>query len=409
LCTFILAILSLYWGVLFNVTPNLTKLIVHVVSFENEPNALLGPMVTQMTEGIVKRDTMPHLGFVTIPSSAYNNDLLAVRESIYGEEAYAAIIVNSNATTLLRQAVEQGNASYDPLGAMQLIYIQARDESSYNNYILPQLNLLQTEIISSFGSMWSRMVLSNTSIPRTNLENAPQALSPAVGFSVYNLRPFTPPVTTPAVTVGLIYLIIIAFFSFAFFLPIHMKFIQPEGHPPLHFWQLIIWRWISTITAYLFLSLSYSLVSLAFQIHFSNQPALHTVVADNANAYGKGSFPVYWMLNFVGMASLGLPCENVAMIVGQPWTSFWLIFWVITNVSTSFYSLDTASGFFRWGYAWPLNNIVYASRTIIFDTKSKIGLNFGVLFVWAAVSTALFPLCCYFMRWKTMREKKKSQ
>jgi hypothetical protein len=50
---------------------------------------------------------------------------------------------------------------------------------------------------------------------------------------------------------------------------------------------------------------------------------------------------------------------------------------------------------------------VNASRTILFDTHSEIGLNFGVLFAWVAVDTALFPLCCWFMRWKTMREKKK--
>jgi hypothetical protein len=52
---------------------------------------------------------------------------------------------------------------------------------------------------------------------------------------------------------------------------------------------------------------------------------------------------------------------------------------------------------------------VEASRTILFDIHSRIGLNFGVLFAWAAVNTAFFPLCCYFMRWKTMRAKKKEE
>ena len=41
-----------------------------------------------------------------------------------------------------------------------------------------------------------------------------------------------------------------------------------------------------------------------------------------------------------GMIALGLACENVAMIVGQPWTGLWLIFWVITNVSTAFYDIE---------------------------------------------------------------------
>jgi len=103
------------------------------------------------------------------------------------------------------------------------------------------------------------------------------------------------------------------------------------------------------------------------------------MVANPATAYGKGSFPVYWMLNWVGMISLGLACENVAMVVGMPWTAFWLIFWVITNVSTSFYSIILAPGFYAWGYAWPLHN-------------SELNLSFCfslIIFVgvWACVKT----------------------
>lgn len=57
------------------------------------------------------------------------------------------------------------------------------------------------------------------------------------------------------------------------------------------------------------------------------------------------------MLNFCGMAALGLACENVAMLIGQPWMGMWLIFWVITNVSAAFYDIDTEPAFYRWGYA----------------------------------------------------------
>ena len=39
-------------------------------------------------------------------------------------------------------------------------------------------------------------------------------------------------------------------------------------------------------------SLAYSLVSVAFQIPFSNPPAPHTEVATNANAFGRASFLV---------------------------------------------------------------------------------------------------------------------
>ena len=144
-----------------------------------------------------------------------------------------------------------------------------------------------------------------------------------------------------------------------------MKFMDPKGHPPLVFWQLIVWRWFATIAAYFLLSLIYSLISLAFQIPFSNSPAPPTMVTTtNAQAYGKASFVVYWILNFVGMIALGLASENMAMLLGQPFTALWLIFWVITNVSTAFYPLSLSSGFYTWGLAWPLYNSTSQACTL---------------------------------------------
>lgn len=71
------------------------------------------------------------------------------------------------------------------------------------------------------------------------------------------------------------------------------------------------------------------------------------------------------MLNWVGMTALGLACENVSMVIGQPWTAMWLIFWVISNVSTSFYEIALEPRFYYWGYAWPLRN-----------SKSKVVFHF---------------------------------
>ena len=143
-----------------------------------------------------------------------------------------------------------------------------------------------------------------------------------------------------------------------------MKFVKPEGHPPLIYWQEVAWRWIATSVAYLFLSLFYSLTSLAFQIPFSTPAASATAVANNANEYGRGSFPIFWMVNYFGMIALGMACENVSMVVGQPWTAFWLIFWVISNVSTSFYEIALEPKFYSWGYAWPLRNSRCILRTL---------------------------------------------
>ena len=108
------------------------------------------------------------------------------------------------------------------------------------------------------------------------------------------------------------------------------------------------------------------------------------------------------------MVALGLACENVAMILDHPWTALWLIFWVITNVATGFYSLELAPGFYGWGYIWPLWQVVYASRTLLFGTNNRLKFNFGILTVWIALGTALFPCACLVLKWKGEREKRKA-
>jgi hypothetical protein len=256
--------LSLYWAVLFRVEENLSSLVVYVVDFDGlvapytDIAPIIGPMIAQTAQSLLAPSGT--VGWQNQPASVFNFEPMAVRQAVYDEKARAAITINPNATALLQDAVTNGNTSYDPMGVAQVVYVEARDEMIIDTYILPQLEQFQTIVTASFGKMWAGEVLSraaNTPSVLTNIQATPQAISPAIGFSTYNLRPFFPPVQTPAITIGLIYLIIVLFFSFSFYLPIHMKFIQSPGHRPLHFYQFIIWRWLATITAYLFLSLFY--------------------------------------------------------------------------------------------------------------------------------------------------------
>ena len=38
--------------------------------------------------------------------------------------------------------------------------------------------------------------------------------------------------------------------------------------------------------------------------------------------------------------------------------------------------------FYQYGYAFPFFNAIQATRTILFNTKSHLGRNFGVLIAW---------------------------
>ncbi|KAJ5835249.1 hypothetical protein N7447_001275 [Penicillium robsamsonii] len=405
LCAFIFGVLSLFWGSQYRTEANFPTLNVWIVDFDGQVDpyrsnqTIVGPVVTDVTNRILDSDGL-HLGYTIKSPADFNYDPWAVRQGVYDQHAYAAVIINPNATMLLRDAVSNDNTTYDPTGAIETVIISARDQATYYNYILPNLAILQQMVLAEFGSRWVRSLASSVS----NLSSVPpQSINPAIGFTTVDLRPFAPAVAAPAVTIGLIYLIIIAFFNFPFLMPVHTLFMKPDGHPPLKLAHWLVWRVLSSIVAYFFLSLSYSLVSLAFQITFDNGSASDVLSSTDPNAYGRGSFVVFWMLNWVGMAALGFPCENMAMILGFPWSSFFLIFWVITNVATGFYAIDLAPGFYKWGYAWPLHRIVEAMRTILFDTHSRIGLDFAVLFIWIAVSLAVYPFAAFIMRWKMKR------
>ena len=221
-------VLSLYWAALFHVEQNLSALKVAVVSFDAQspPYASTEPLVGRTVEQAARQQAQMLtgvIGFEVHDPSEFEFDPIAVRQSVYDEKYWAAIIVNNNATALLQRAVSEGNRTYDPLGAMQVVYVQARDEASYANYITPQLNSFTTNIQARFGEQWISQVLSDPSLDPATYSQAPQALSPAIGVSTFNLRPFQPPQAIPAVTVGLIYLIIIAFFNFAFVWHLHLQ------------------------------------------------------------------------------------------------------------------------------------------------------------------------------------------
>jgi hypothetical protein len=89
-----------------------------------------------------------------------------------------------------------------------------------------------------------------------------------------------------------------------------------------------------TLLGYFWLSLHYSLVSLAFLVIFTRK-------------YGTGGFPLYWMFNWVTMSTLGLVMETVFLWLG-PFFPFFLVFWVILNVTPVFLDIGDMAPFYRY-------------------------------------------------------------
>lgn len=213
LMAFILAVLSLYWAVFFRVETRLKNLSIYVVDmdgvspYDNTGNTpFVGQTITQLVQEQLKGE-MPTLGWSIRDAAEFNNDPLAVRQAVYNFDTWAAVIINPNASALLYSAIANGNTSYDPLGACQLVYQDARDDTNWSDFIFPIMSKFMTEAQSMVGKQWARMALEQANGDQAtlqNLQSVPQALNPAIGFSEFNLRPFYPYTAIPAVSIGLI-------------------------------------------------------------------------------------------------------------------------------------------------------------------------------------------------------------
>ena len=209
---FILCILSLYWAVLFRADQNLRGLKVAVVDFDGQVapynqgsvQPFVGPMVTQMAKKQYTAVRQTSLGYTVVPPAQYHNDPLEVRRSVYEFDAWAAIIVNANASALLQGAIDSGNSSYDPMGAIQVVVLTAKDQTTYYSYIIPQLEAFQRQFMAEFSQAWMQRLASNYTLTPASLARAPAAVNPGIGFQQVDLRPFQPATATPAVSIGLI-------------------------------------------------------------------------------------------------------------------------------------------------------------------------------------------------------------
>ncbi|KAK9234127.1 hypothetical protein V1525DRAFT_435915 [Lipomyces kononenkoae] len=386
----IMGILSIYWGSFFHRDNYLNRVSFWIVNMDDSGNALVGPTFVNLASQFSKAAGSVQVEVRDASSFAYSYD--AVYNDVIQEHTWGALIVHPNATTTLLSALANPSSAQNYVGAaaIQFVYPEAVQQQLYAS-LAPWISDLNNNITAAFSEEVIQMIATNSNYSWSDIaRSAPQVISTPVAINIYNIRPFDNPIATAVMQVGLIYLIIISFFQFNFFQPVHMTLA-----PHLKRTHYILYRLASTWIAYFFLSLFYSLISLAFQVDFTR-------------AFGRAGFVIYWMINWLGMAAVGGACENVALIAVvtyPPLVGFWLIFMVISNVSVAFYAIPLQAGIYRYGYAFPITNICEAVKTILFNTKNTMGLNIGVLIAWIAVNTLLFPFCIWFSGYRMQQKK----
>ncbi|KAG8947115.1 hypothetical protein FRC04_010966 [Tulasnella sp. 424] len=390
---------STYWGSLGETAQHVPNLKGLVINRDGTDGALGQAIVAAFEANSRGEGVAPkaHLTWVVTDSSALpTNDDVAF--AVVEEHAWAAVVVNSGATSLLTSARSSGNSSYDPRTAITFYYNQGRNEIAANSFIVPYTTaLLQstlTALNEKFNSDFFGTLTSSANEASqqalTAVVQAPQTVSQPFSYEPVNLRPYTKTAAQAPLLVGQIYLII-----FTFVITMTHDFARGIISPFLRFSSYARIRLLVPLTLYIPVSFSYAMVNLPFKLTF-----------DAKFSYAGGFF-LFWIFVYMAMAGLGLATEAMITLLTPRFIAYFIVFLIIFNVSVASVPMALQPSFYRYGYGFPVFNLAEAIRTIIFNTKSRLGLNAGVLLAWLALSMVTVPLFTWVVRRKDEQAERK--
>ncbi|KAF8988553.1 hypothetical protein BDQ17DRAFT_1414609 [Cyathus striatus] len=296
------------------------------------------------------------------------------------DRSWAAIAINAGATDRLTYSLTNRNATYDGTDAITGMAVEARNENAFRALLRPTIqNSLENVTRQYATSIAGLIVNSNITVLA---QVSPQTIVAPVSYKFLNISPFDTPVANALTFVGLIFQLILS--SYVVVAAAMAR--GASGYQgKLSFWRLIGLRYLTSFTAYFFISFFFCLLSLAFKVNFSRH-------------YGHAGFVIYWMLNYLLMLTLGLAIEAVFTILTPKYIAYFIISWIIVNISVTIWPPEVLPSIYRYGYAAPFYNLSKGVRSILFGTRNQLGLNVGVLLAWIGVSLITIPLFTWIMR-----------
>ncbi|WVF67907.1 hypothetical protein IAT40_002669 [Kwoniella sp. CBS 6097] len=394
--------LSIFWGSTYRLVNFLPSLTVHVIPFDTPSGTsyLNGPMIQEANYVASLPSSIVHLGYEVKDPVNYPNGLDDVRRSVIAQECWAAIVVNANASTAWTNALTNGDASYDPTGAIGIYYASARFYQVvllYFNSIISET--LTNPLTTARSNALEAFMASATTNPAllTNAARVPQAIGVGFGYTIFDIRPIQNYAWAGAAPMeaSLIYFVIFAFYIALFGGIARMKSGLQQR---IKFTSMLRLRLGWPLLAYFFIALWQTLVVRAWQIPLTDH-------------LGRAGFVTLWALNYVTIIAAGFAMETVLAIVGISWLPFFLILWIILNITSSFYPIEMMPNFYRFLRWMPFVHNVEAYKIIAFgtDLQHRIGLHFGILFAVIGVELICLPLALFFERWSSDRSARKEQ
>ncbi|KAF6761280.1 hypothetical protein DFP72DRAFT_1090248 [Ephemerocybe angulata] len=385
----IFAILPIYWGALYK-TP-VRKLKGWVVDFDG------GAIGQTVSQALVSNQGPGKVEWTVVPAANFPGGVEDLAHAVRHEDVWVAISINPESSTRLTAALASPNAAYDGTQAITGYGVEARTALSFRPSVQAAL-----DAISQRYAQQTAKNAANSPILASILSASPQTIVQPVSYTINNLIPFDQPVATAATFVGMLYQLILGFFI----VMIALGAREASGYDKtLSTKNLIILRLSSSLISYLFVSLFYCLLNLAFSI-------------DVTRKFGRPGFLVFWMVNYVGMVavyvlrrqvpisyplthanlSAALALESMITLLTPKGMPFFMLLWIISNLAVSVFPIEVLPIVYRYGYAVPFYNLSRAIRTIVFGTRNRVGTSVGILFAWIAISCITLSLFQWLVR-----------
>lgn len=395
----VIAIGSIYYGTLFHRGKHLKDSISIDIVNDDIQTRVVKPLVGTALEFVTKNDkflnSKVNFGYHNTNDFAnymkeHNLTSLqqALKKRISEKKSWAYVYVKSDASYNLYDSLRYNNKDlFDSSNVIHIYYQTARDQKITEMFLRPLLNYIEHEYQEYFQSRVMIPLISewvDTDQQVKLLKDHKNILFKSIKFNYMDLHEVTDPVISAPFTVGLIMLIIVSFFQFNFFLPLHN--LVSAKIQPRHY---IYYRMISSQITYFFLGLGFTSIFYIF-------------------SQKKQFFFVYWLLTYLTIAAVGGTNENMALVLFvtfPPLVGFWLLFWVLLNISPSFNLIETLPHFYRYGYAMPIYNYLECLKVLVLDSwKGEVHKNILILLAWVAFNNLLFPFTIKFFSYRMARK-----
>ncbi|KAG1770436.1 hypothetical protein EDD22DRAFT_865941 [Suillus occidentalis] len=371
-------VLPIYWAAIGRSSNNIHNLSGYVVDFDGGE---IGQAVTQAFKNISSPQQM---SWLILDASQFPGGPDEVAQALLDHRCWAAVTINPQASTNLNASINTANGSYNTSQAVSAYITSGRNENAYS---------ILTAISHTF-SLSSAQRLASRSDISTLMQTAPLLVIQPLGFTINDIRPFNVPVASAVDYVGLIYLVILANQLLA-------ARVESGLDKRLRLRPLILLRLLWPVTLYFFVSVWFLDRSKRYFLVLKLQSDLWI-----CQRFGHAGFIIYWMMSW---CSMGLALESMITILTIKFIPIFLILWIISNVSVAFYPIEVLPAVFRYGFAMPFYNVSSTVRTLVFDTKNQIGLNFGVQFSWILISCITLPIFQWLVRRRQIKAWEASQ